>query len=679
MKMGLLQGAQFLIIRIVNCTDPSDITTATALTSSLTLQDRGDTPTAGSVISAVGPFTIVAASGGTATGSEVQNFTFGTGSSDKLLISIGGGADQEVTLSGSAQTATQVCATINAATTDLTATESEGRVKITADDAADNLVIKAISNDAYSVLGLVEGTYAVTAGTDSLVIAVDGGADQEFTLTAGARTAAQIVTDLSTLTGATATATGGKVEIVSSTTGSSSSIQIQADSTADTPLGFDNTAHSGTTDAAQDTLTFESKNPGAWGNSLKIYAYDSDLHPDDTFDIRVAYSLQGGLNEYFSDLSMDPESERYVVNFINERSRLVTVTDEESTNSSAVARPLEDTVGTSLTGGSDGDPIADADYIGDELAQTGIYACDKTDMSIDIIIPGTTSISVLQALTAYCEDRGLFIAYANTPNGLAPSDAKDWRMGDSPYSHEAFNSHRLTLWFGRPLCYDSQYDSRRYISNLGHLASCLSKTTVRYDYSYAPVGPRRGAVDYVEGIDYNVAQYPGYQDMFADYGINSLIINRQQGIEGAMFWEQYTTQRAASALRDLNVVRFCTMVVRVLMPVLRTFVFEPNHPVTWREVHRTLEPTFQLWKSKFNIYSYFLQTDRDAWFDSTGDLKNATLNTGLEIDQGIYRCRALIQPTRAMRYVMFDLGVMRTGEQFIQYTPLKELPGWVKL
>ena len=116
---------------------------------------------------------------------------------------------------------------------------------------------------------------------------------------------------------------------------------------------------------------------------------------------------------------------------------------------------------------------------------------------------------------------------------------------------------------------------------------------------------------------------------------------------------------------------------KVLVPVLRMFLFEPNHPVTWREIHRTLDPQFRLWKDKTSIYDYVLQTDRDAFFDG-GVLKNAVLNSGLEIDQGIYRARALVQPTRAIRYLEFEVGVMRTGEAFSEYTELKELPGWVR-
>ena len=676
LKMGLLQGAKFVVIRLANCTDPSDKSTITATKASVTLNDRGGTPTSASITSDTGPFVFAAPYAGNVTGSEVGPYTIVTGESDAMTIAVGAGVDQSVVLTQGTRTAQNVVDEINAQTTSLTASIVDGCVKIAANTITDSIIIKAVANDAYTVLGITSGTYPAYDGTNSLVIAVDGEADQTFEMTEGTLTAGQVVTLLSTLTGATASASQGKLIITSDTTGLSSTLQVQATTTA-TAFGFSNDEVTGTEGVPQPTLTFESANEGAWGNSLKIDVYDADLNPDTRFDVRVTYTLQGGMNEYFGNLSMDPEDERYVVNYINERSLLVFVTDEGSTNPVYTNRPAETVSSQILTGGLDSDPLTAADYIGDDLAQTGIYAIDRTDLAMDVIIPGTTNISVLQSLIAFCENRGEYFAHINLPAGLDPNDAKAFRMGETPYSHEAFNSPYAALYYGRPLCYDSRTDSRKYISNLGHLSKCIANTDTNYDYHYAPVGPRRGVVDLVEGLDFNVHDWRGYRDLFAENQMNYLMISRDKGIEGAVFWENYTTQRAPSALREINVVRFLIAMRKVLVPVLRMFLFEPNHPLTWREIHRTLEPQFRLWKDKASIYDFVLQTDRDAFFDG-GVLKNAVLNSGLEIDQGIYRARALVQPTRAIRYLEFEVGVLRTGEAFSEYTELKELPGWVR-
>ena len=100
----------------------------------------------------------------------------------------------------------------------------------------------------------------------------------------------------------------------------------------------------------------------------------------------------------------------------------------------------------------------------------------------------------------------------------------------------------------------------RIISNLGHFASCLAFTDTNYNESYAPVGEERGVVKLVEGLDFNVAETRGLQDLFSNSGINYLQITRNQGSRKALFWEQFTTQLGVSPFRDLNVVRFMTLV-----------------------------------------------------------------------------------------------------------------------
>jgi len=586
------------------------------------------------------------------------------------------GNTQTITISdGVGLTASAVAAEIAALDGVSASVTSTNKILIFATDVLDDIEILEVSEDCYTILGLETGVYQATP-------TIQPGAT--FTLTP-----AQVATQINDagLTGATAYVVNGRLAIRTAAAGTASSVQIKNTSTAASKLGFDYELHQGFEGFEEATITIRAKDEGEWGNNLKIFIYDSALNPLTHFDLKVVHTRQGGMNEWYSNLSMDSLSDRYFVNFINERSMLIEVEDEASsndfyTNVGWINRPkLSDTVlGVDLTGGDNGlDGFTDYDWIGDSASSTGMYAADSAHMSMDLMIPGSTSATVYQALISYCLNRADMISYGQVPYGLDPEDAVDWRLGNAPWSHPAFNSHRFALFYGRPLVYDDMDDTRKYISCLGHLASCLCRTDNNYGPSWAPVGPRRGTVTLVEDIDFDVQtnRSTGYADLFAENGINYLMISRYKGIEGAMFWEQRTTQRAASATRELNVVRFITMMNRALMPVLRTFIFEPNHPVTWREIHRTLEPAFEDWKNKYAIYDYALQTDRDAWWDG-GVLKNAVLNSGLDIDKGIYHCRALIQPTRAILYLEFELAITRTGQAFETYMDLRTLPGWIR-
>lgn len=86
LKTGLMQGAKFVVIRIVNCDDVASPDTMTAKYASYQMGDRADIPTPAKVTSLAGPFVMTATTPATCTGVEVGPFTFGTGTADTICI-----------------------------------------------------------------------------------------------------------------------------------------------------------------------------------------------------------------------------------------------------------------------------------------------------------------------------------------------------------------------------------------------------------------------------------------------------------------------------------------------------------------------------------------------------------------------------------------------------------------
>ncbi|MFB7495723.1 phage tail sheath subtilisin-like domain-containing protein [Streptomyces sp. NPDC056161] len=71
-------------------------------------------------------------------------------------------------------------------------------------------------------------------------------------------------------------------------------------------------------------LDVHAKEPGSWGNGLRV-AVDHDTPcPDDTFNLRV-YDARGEARESFTGLSMDPASGRFVQTVVGAGSRLIRV------------------------------------------------------------------------------------------------------------------------------------------------------------------------------------------------------------------------------------------------------------------------------------------------------------------------------------------------------------------
>lgn len=99
--------------------------------------------------------------------------------------------------------------------------------------------------------GSIAGPYTISASNNRLDFTIDGGALQSFTLTSGTRTAAQIVGELSTLTGATAsvvTVQGLSYVRIRTTSalGAASTILIGAPTNnANATLGFIAASHTG--------------------------------------------------------------------------------------------------------------------------------------------------------------------------------------------------------------------------------------------------------------------------------------------------------------------------------------------------------------------------------------------------------------------------------------------------
>jgi hypothetical protein len=107
-----------------------------------------------------------------------------------------------------------------------------------------------VSNHAVKTRGSVTGTGDENFDLDglTLVIKVNGGTSQTVTFAADGMTAAQVAAAVNNAaTGCTASASGTKVRIETDDYYAENSIQVLADSTADTVLGLDNSVHYGTT------------------------------------------------------------------------------------------------------------------------------------------------------------------------------------------------------------------------------------------------------------------------------------------------------------------------------------------------------------------------------------------------------------------------------------------------
>ncbi len=422
-------GGQFLwIVRTVHFTDPAIPATATAVLATLTLQTAVTGPTAGSVLGTnTAPFVFTAAgtlvidpdgvgdetatfdaAAATQTGSNTETFALSDGQT--LTFGVNGGSVQTATFNTAefvaigAATALEVAAVINAETTGVQVDTSAGAVRITTDRLGTAASIDTFGGTAAAALGFSGSE----AGSGDV-------ADISAVTVAEIKTVVEA--DVVGGSGVTVNDVSGAVQIVSNTTGVSSSITVNATSTMDTVIGVDNATHSGTTGAAVDTLRIDGKTEGSYANDISVRVEDATSGVAAEFNLIV---IDDGIElETLPNMSMIDLDLRYVEGIVNdssEESNLIAATDLDAV---VAQRPANGTFGP-LTGGDDGlVGLVDADFIGSATGATGIRAYDQTQDINILIIPGQATSAIQNAMITYVEVTrdGTMFAILESPAG----------------------------------------------------------------------------------------------------------------------------------------------------------------------------------------------------------------------------------------------------------------------
>ena len=425
-------GVDLYFVRAVHFASLGDPTSKTSAAGTLDLDTAAGAATPGQVDSNAQPFNLEPG--------------------QTLVVSIDGGGDQTFTFAATAASRTAGAngpyALTNGMTlqvaidggSTLTKTFNTGEfVSIGAATVAE--VVASMnaffaSNGVGAVASAQASAWKITSnkrGTGSGVNVVGGTANAIFTFTTGntagtgdvanidSVTAAEVVSKLSTLTGAVASVVSGKVRTVSNTTGLSSSVQYKSAGTA-TAIPVDNAVHSGSSGAATPTMTVAGKTDGSYTDNVTVQILSASNTEADHFNL---YVLVGGVvKERFFNLTMDDTDANFVetvVNDTNTGSDYIVVTDLDAFGGAAsalVQRPGDGTFGP-LVGGDDGlVGLTDTDFTGGESANgtTGFRCFDADDIDT-LIVPGRATSAVHNGMVTYCEitRAGLVFAVLDPP------------------------------------------------------------------------------------------------------------------------------------------------------------------------------------------------------------------------------------------------------------------------
>lgn len=415
-------GQTMWIVRTVHYTDINTPASKMSAAALATIPTAALAATAGSVLGSVpGPFDlepgdtlVVAVDGGapatatfsaTAAAREAVNAEpFALADGQALTVRIDGGSVQTIPFLSSefaaigAATAEEVAAVINAKIAGAKATATSGgtRVTITSDRRGTSSSVEVTGGTANVALGFALGAVAGTGN----VANIDSVTPAEVEAVVEAAVA-----------GVTVTSEADRIRITSNTLGPSSSVQVQAASTADDELGFDNAVHAGNAAGTLNTLRVDGKTDGAYANDIRVLIAAATSGAADEFNLTVEDN--GLVIEVFPNLSMDDAKENYIetaVNHPDRGSNLIRVTDLDAAASPPNDRPANGAF--ALSGGGDGlAGLDDNDFIGSAAAKNGIRALDIVQNVSLLIVPGRSTPAVHAAMITYCEvtrDKGCF-------------------------------------------------------------------------------------------------------------------------------------------------------------------------------------------------------------------------------------------------------------------------------
>lgn len=374
---------------------------------------------------------------------------------------------------------------------------------------------------------------------------------------------------------------------------------------------------------ADSKLKFIAKNPGAWGNEIKIaIAQDTDFgtsanafpnvpldglfeyYPDPGQEFALAIQLGDTIETYV--VSFDPNAvdnsghSIYVETLVNRTSDLVYVLENPS-SVDPVQSYLDSGTGTlDLAIGSD-----NAVTSGDITTAYDVWA-NKEEVYIDIVIGNEADQGLAAAnLAIDREDCIAFIGaeYIDTVGQDSNSIVNNlvtWRKTGGMN----LNSSYVTIVGNYKYQYDRYNDVRRWMNLAGDVAGLRSQTNTDRASWWASAGLERGQIKNVLKLAYIPKK--AERDMLYKNAINPVTTFPGQG---TVLWGQKTLLSKPSSFDRVNVRGLFNTVERALAKMSKYQVMEFNDNFTRNRITSMIKPYLQSVQAGRGIQDYLVVCD----------------------------------------------------------------------
>ena len=427
-----------------------------------------------------------------------------------------------------------------------------------------------------------------------------------------------------------------------------------------------------TVSAASATLDYngegvfllEAANPGAWGNSLRV-SVDfgtsgtvSEPNDADSFHLTIdeidtaveathGYERAVVTRESYPNVSIDPNSSRYVVTLLEQRSSLARVTavtavpatalDASTIAPDAAVPPLLAAV--AFVDGDDGaaSQVVATDFEGpiDRLELANI-------VNLVCVPPLDRDTETLADTWAYslswCEDHRAVLLIDPPAAWGGAQDAADLTSG-----FDAYRSANAAFYFPRLLAADPlQENLARPFAPSGAVAGLIARTDGARGIWKAPAGIE-AALSGVSGFEFELTEDDS--GIMNPRGVNAL---RNLSVVGPTVWGARTGRGAdvmASEWKYLPVRRTALHIEESLQGGTRWAVFEPNDEPLWGQLRLSIGAFMH---DLFRRDAFQGSTPREAYLVRC----DSTTTTQADIDAGIVNILVGFAPLKPAEFVV---------------------------
>lgn len=450
-------------------------------------------------------------------------------------------------------------------------------------------------------------------------------------------------------------------------------------STSATPLSCETNPLS--SDCAADSSYFDNivgwfvaPSPGTW---LNDHTVTLDLFTGGVGDSAGRYKViikdnNGVTVDVVEDVSFDTSATRFISNLVNPRSTLggtdgnsyvnwesrpSFLNNDPDASDYAVRLPSQFS-NKEFSGMADGIPTdpaysseLDAAVIGNPAISSGLFAFQNPEaININLIAtPGFSSGAVIGTALQMCEARGDVLYIVDPPFGLRPQQVVDWHNGMLLSDlNAAIDSSYGALYWGWVKIYDQFSRQEVWIPPSGHIMGIFSRTSRESESWSVPAGTRRGRV--LSAIDVEYSPGLGERDLLYGSGnaVNALVKFPQEGIT---VWGQKTLLRSESSTNRVSVRMLLIEIKKTLSQTLRSFIFEPNDQVLWKQVAATINPYLADIQSRRGLQAYRVVVDQ-------------TNNTPQRVGRKELWVSIFLMPTQAVEFIVLNLVLLRNGGSF---------------